>query len=350
MLESLEIKNFRILNNFNIEKLARINLFAGRNNSGKTTLLEALFLMSGFGNPHMGINSNVTRTNFPEQPPPDVIRDVLWKPMFSMLDMERNIEITGDHHQHGPLRLRISREYPNVTELPLQAPDKTTSISDPLSDFALTFFFEKNSRVNRAQIRLTDQGINVDPLDTEFLFPAIFISSRNLIPREEAMRLGQLRKRKQGDLILDSLRTMEPRLNSVEENSTSGHSMIWGDIDLPELVPLQIMGEGMTRVARLVLAISAAENGIVLVDEIETGLHHSVLSKVWEAIDKASRKFNTQIFATTHSFECAEAFCKALDPSSFLYHRLEVDGTGNRSVTYKSEEINAAIRHGFEVR
>lgn len=350
MLESLKIRNFRILGDFNIERLARINLFAGRNNSGKTTLLEALFLMSGFGNPHMGVNSNITRTNFPEQPPPDVIRDVLWKPMFSMLDMERNIEITGHHHQHGLLRLRVSREHPNVTELPLQAPDKTPSISVPLNDFALTFSFQKNSRVNTKQIRLTNQGMQVDPSDIEMLFPAIFISSRNIIPTEEAIRLGQLRKQKQGDLILDSLRTIEPKLRSVEDNSASGLPMIWGDIDLPELIPLQIMGEGMTRVARLVLAISAAKNGIVLVDEIETGLHYSVLPKVWEAIDKASRKFNTQIFATTHSFECTEASSGALDPSSFLFHRLEVDDAGSRCVTYESEEINAAIRHDFEVR
>lgn len=350
MLESLEIKNFRILGDLNIEKLARINLFAGRNNSGKTTLLEALFLMSGFGNPHIGVNSNVTRGGFPEPVPPDVIRDVFWKPMFSTLDMERNIEITGCHRQHGSLRLRISREYPYVNELPLQGPDKTTSVSTPFNDLALTFSFEKNSRANVKQIRLMNQGIQADPPDTEMLFPAIFLSSRNIIPREEAMRLGQLRKRKQGDLILDSLRAVEPRLKSVEDNSASGHPMIWGDIGLPELVPLQVLGEGMTRVARLVLAISAAENGIALVDEIETGLHYSVLSKVWKAIDKASRKFNTQIFATTHSFECAEAFCGALDPNSFLFHRLEVDGTGSRCVTYESEEIDAAIRHDFEVR
>lgn len=348
MLESLNIKNFRILGDLSIERLARINLFAGCNNSGKTTLLETLFLMSGFGNPHIGINSNVTRTSFPEQPPPDVIRDVLWKPMFSMLDMERNIEITGSHRQHGPLRLRISRENPYLNELPLRGPDETTS--SQLGDFALTFSFEKSSKVNVKQIRLTNQGIQVDPPDTESLFPAIFISSRNIVPREEAMRLGQLRKRKQGDFILESLQTMEPRLKSVEENSTSGHSMIWGDVGLPELVPLQVLGEGMTRVARLVLAISAAENGIVLVDEIETGLHYSVLSKVWKAVDKASRKFNTQIFATTHSFECMEASCEALDPRDFLFHRLEVDDTGSRCVTYEPEEINAAIRHDFEVR
>ena len=351
MLESLKIRNFRILDDFDIERLASVNLFAGLNNSGKTALLEALFLMSGFGNPHIGLNSNVTRGGFPEPVPIDVIRDVFCKPMFSTLDMKRSVEITGNHRRHGTLTLRISRERSDVTVIPLKGTDEVTSISAPLNDLVLQFSFERGSRVSVKQIRFTNQGVKIDPPDTEeALFQAIFLSSRNVIPREEAIRLGQLRVRKQEDLILESLRTIEPRLKSIEDNSASGHPMIWGDIGLQELVPLQILGEGMTRVARLILAISAAENGIVLVDEIETGLHYSVLPKVWEAIDMASKKFNTQIFATTHSFECTEAAHSALEQSSFLFHRLEADGMESRCITYGPEEIDAAIRHDFEVR
>ena len=65
--------------------------------------------------------------------------------------------------------------------------------------------------------------------------------------------------------------------------------MIWGDIGLPELIPLPVMGEGMTKIASLVLAIATAKGGIVLVDEIENGLHHSVLPKVWETVDRAAQ-------------------------------------------------------------
>lgn len=60
MLESVRIRNFRVFRDLEIDRLARINLFAGHNNSGKTTLLEALFLLSGGGNPHMTLNVNET--------------------------------------------------------------------------------------------------------------------------------------------------------------------------------------------------------------------------------------------------------------------------------------------------
>ena len=168
--------------------------------------------------------------------------------------------------------------------------------------------------------------------------------------REEAQLLGRLRKHKRGQVLLEALRVIEPRLQSIEDNSASGAPMIWGDIGLPELIPLSAMGEGMTRIARLILAIASTPGGVVLVDEIENGLHHSILPKVWQVVDTAAQQFNTQIFATTHSFECIEAAQPFLCSGDFRLHRLEVSGTENRCVTFKPNGISAAIRHNLEVR
>ena len=126
--------------------------------------------------------------------------------------------------------------------------------------------------------------------------------------------------------------------------------MIWGDIGLSELVPLPAMGEGMTQIARLVLAIASMPDGVVLVDEVENGIHHSALPDVWRAIDETAKQFHTQIFATTHSFECIEAAHQALGPDGFLLHRLEASDAENRCVTFKPNGISAALRHGLEVR
>ena len=184
----------------------------------------------------------------------------------------------------------------------------------------------------------------------EVPFLSIFLSSRVGNPKEDAVRLGVLRKQKQGHLLLEALRVIEPRLQSIEDNSASGAPMIWGDIGLPELIPLSAMGEGMTRIARLVLAIASSPDGVVLVDEIENGLHHSVLPKVWKVVDTAAKQFNTQVFATTHSFECVEATHEALGADGFRLHRLEVSGNENRCVTYEPEVIAAALKHDLEIR
>ncbi len=150
--------------------------------------------------------------------------------------------------------------------------------------------------------------------------------------------------------MLDALATVETRLKSVEDNTASGSPMIWGDIGLPELVPLPLMGEGMTRIARIILAISATPDGVVLIDEIENGLHHAALGKVWQSIETAAIRFNTQVIASTHSFECVEAAYRSLDNSSFLVHRLEEVDDLIRCVSYEPEEIEAAVSHSLEVR
>ena len=126
--------------------------------------------------------------------------------------------------------------------------------------------------------------------------------------------------------------------------------MIWADIGMSELVPLALLGEGMTRIARLVLAISSAPNGLVLVDEVENGLHHTALSNVWKAVESAATQFNTQIVATTHSRECAEAAHDSLDSQSFRLHRLETDGASKRCITYSPGTVAAAMQHELEVR
>ena len=134
---------------------------------------------------------------------------------------------------------------------------------------------------------------------------------------------------------------------SVEDNFAAGVSMIWGDVGLQELVPLNVMGEGMTRIAHLFLAITAAPGGIVLIDDIEYGLHYSVLEKVWLAVSKASSEYNTQIVATTQSLECILTARNALDGQDFCVHRLDhVDGE-IRSVSYNSEELASAISCGL---
>ena len=269
MLERLRIRNYRGFTDLKIDRLTRINLFTGRNSSGKTTLLEALFLLSGAGNAQMALNANLMREfNLAARP---VVPETFWKSIFTGSDMEKTIQIEGRHSAFGSLSLSIANDRSSTIEIPLDDSNRT-SVPELSNSMGLLFSFKMGSRTTtESRVHMTGGGIKVDPADIQPPFQAVFLSSHMGNPREDAMLLGQLRKRKQGDLVVEALRSVEPKLQSVEDNSASGTPMIWGDIGLPELVPLPVMGEGMMRVARLVLAISVAPNGIVLVDEIENG-------------------------------------------------------------------------------
>jgi len=87
-----------------------------------------------------------------------------------------------------------------------------------------------------------------------------------------------------------------------------------------------------------------------MVDELENGLHHSVLPRVWLVLNEAAKQFNTQIFATTHSFECVRAAHNSLAGEDFRLHRLEESDDGNRCITYDPETIAAALEFNLEVR
>lgn len=354
MLKRLEIRNFRVFKALKIDRLSRMNLIAGRNNAGKTSLLEAIFLLAGAGNTQMAINAHVIRGLDPSadgktawQQPVD---ETFWKQLFSDLDMSKPIEIEARHASHGQLALEIASDRPHSAEFSI---DRTggLSMTNLPEERALTFRYRgPEGKEVKNHIRMKERGFEIEQPTIQVPFIATVLLSRIRNTREDAMRLGMLRKQKRGDMLLKALQVVEPKLQSIEDNSASGVPMIWGDIGLSELVPLPVMGEGMTQMARLILAISSVPDGVVLVDEIENGLHHSTLSDVWRVIDEAARQFRTQVFATTHNFECIEAAHHALGPDGFLLHRLEVNGVENRCVTLKSNGIHAAIRHQFEIR
>ncbi len=371
MLQNLEIRNFRLFDHLRMERLGQINLVGGRNNSGKTTLLEALFLLCGTANPELVLRINTFRgfRGLNELVTPTAIRETILKPLFHQFDSSQTIKISGQHDLLDDIELKVTVERQNTVALSLKnhqanasAVDQRDPIQIPSStlvanrenaefnDLRLDYVYGSGEIRSEGHLHVANNGIEMVTPSSENPFLAIFVSSRGGNSIEDATRLGDLRRRKKGDLLVNALKIMEPRLQALEENSVAGYPMIWGDIGLPELVPLSMMGEGMTRIARILLAISTAAGGVVMVDEVENGIHYSVLQKVWSAIADAAERAQVQIFATTHSFECMAAAHQALG-NKLMIHRIEQDKKGeNHCVTLAAEGIAAAVRHGFEVR
>ncbi|MYB36769.1 MAG: AAA family ATPase [Gammaproteobacteria bacterium] len=347
MIEQLEIRNFRGLHRLSMGESTRLNLIAGRNNCGKTSLLEAIFLLSTGGQPAFVLNANVVRLGDPGlQSNVRSIRETFWKPLFSRLDTSQPIEVRAHHREVGQISLEVSLQAAETVELALSDAGTTEA---GLHTEQMVLRYQQGDLTRESSCRLAPSGVELAQQDAAPPFQATIILSRNGQIQEDAVSLGALRTQKRGDLLLHALREVEPRLQSVEDSSASGFPMIWGDIGLDELVPLPAMGEGISRLARIVLAIARCPRGIVLVDEIENGFHHSILPKMWRVVSQAAEAFETQVFATTHSFECVQAADCELEDELAL-HRLEADGDGIRCVTYARDDISAAIKHGLEVR
>ena len=183
------------------------------------------------------------------------------------------------------------------------------------------------------------------------LFASTLLKSRGSGDGSEyAQQLADLRSRKKDQVVLDALKIVEPRLKSVSDISLTGNPLIVGDIGFDKLIPLAAMGDGMNQIARVILKMVYAQDGVALIDEVENGFHYSIQENVWKAIDEMARQSNIQVFAATHSRECVLAAHKAIEPERLRYHRLEqIDGE-IRCRTYSPDILKSAFKFNFEVR
>jgi AAA15 family ATPase/GTPase len=352
MYKSFTIKNFKNFKSLELNDLERVNLIIGKNNSGKSSLLEAILLHN------MNIVSiipiiksrntdllSVTDfkhiiqaffNNFNTKEPIDLIgffeNNKKVSVSFRLLEKEEEIEkinIKIDLNQD------ISSLYPKQPYV-LQAEYKENG---NIKDFYLVFF---------ALGKLMPSSIPVPK------FPVFFLptSFRTSISQEVAL-YSQLRSENYQDKIIKYLRIIEPKINSIEILTLTGEPALYGDVGLDKPILLSFLGEGMSRLTNILLAIGVSKNGVVLIDEIENGFHYSVLKDVWKAISEMAREFNVQIFATTHSYECiqnAHLAFKESDVYDFRVIRLDKIDDQVKPVVMNQEDLDAALELGFEIR
>ncbi len=220
MLERIHITNFRRFRELEVPRTTRINVITGSNNAGKTSFLEAIFLLSSGGNPS-GVNIGRDLRGLAEDTQkPAAVREILWKPMFSALDTGTPIEIAAHHADSGLISVKIS----------LEEDDEIWRKEGAFTDYFLVCTFSRdNGRTATSIYRLTDAGIEFRSKKVKIPFPAkILLPYLDTTGSEAAGLLGALRQQKRGDLVLKALQVIEPRLQSIEDNSASGSPMIWG--------------------------------------------------------------------------------------------------------------------------
>lgn len=358
MYQSFEISDFRCFSKLKVNNLSRVNLIAGVNNVGKTAFLEALFLHCGAYNPRLALNLNALRGIESVKVELGPLVETPWDWLFRDIDTSKEIKLVGTDNKTGVREIRLKviqpQELTKISELIPFESDRTdqTSLSSEYPQ-VLELTNEENGQ-NRYYLILDKSGMRPVPIPPPPPFPTNYLFPRARVPLiEEAHRFGKLETKKQLNILTETLKIVDPRIDSLSLIVIGETPLIHADIGMDRFIPLAFMGDGMSRLASIVLAIVNSPNGVVLIDEIENGLHHSILHKVWQAIGKVARMFNTQVFATTHSMECVvaahEAFVES-GPYDFSLHRLERINESIHDVTYDEEALGAAIEMGFEVR
>jgi len=358
MYRSFEVDNFRCFNRLVVPNLNRINLIAGLNNVGKTAFLEALFLHCGAYNPALTIPVSALRGAGEARIDFSNWGDAPWNSIFRDFDTSRPVRLVGDNESTGrrTLTLTSSSRVGEVANLGKYFAETRDRLTSPLqqSGRVLLLEYEQAGTHGKHELIIDSKGIRVEPPAPPGPFPGFFVSDR--MPSgssEDAELFGKLEIENKQHALLRALRLIEPKLQRLAMVFVGGMPILHGDIGTNRLMPLPLMGGGMSRSLSVILRLCNASRGVILVDEIENGLHHSVMKGLWTTIGELAREFDAQVFATTHSLECItsaqQAFASRVE-RDFSLHRLERAKDSIRVVSYDQQALAAAIETGLETR
>ncbi|MEI7844612.1 MAG: AAA family ATPase [Chloroflexota bacterium] len=321
VLSSFEIHGFRAFEHLKLEKLGKVNLFTGKNNVGKSSLLEALWVYASQGSPSV-LLSILEGRDESEPVSGNYLMELDIKTLMmsvSSLFFGRvgfSADRTSPKLQIGssknPLRIKFLWVTENLNENSPRATREAITLDD-LADAVPGLQIEYGENVKITSfIRFFRRSTQNS--STKFERNCVFVPAGGFSKAEisrywDTTTLGPLE-----NSVLDALRILEPeieRINLVGSTKSTNFRDRTPIVKLRSFespVPLRSLGEGMNRMFGLALALVNAQDGFLLVDEVESGLHYSVLPEMWSFIFQVARKLNVQVFATTHSWDCITGF------------------------------------------
>ena len=370
--EGLDIGHFRAIQRLRIDGLGCVNLITGKNNTAKTTILEAIrILASGasltmlaqvlrlreedFNEGDESIRGSDTDSVFPFS---SLFRGY---PEFSDLVVPILIHGIGGEHPScltiEPTWIAETRGEDGVRRIQTIAP----SVSDDDEGIpGLRIQMDNAERLlsldalRRAPYRGSFRRPDVTDdrrLPCQYVAPGAADRTAALGPLWDRIALSDL----ENDVI-EALKLIDDGISAVSmvggEGTRSSRTAIVRSSRLARPVPLKSFGDGLNRLFGIVLSLVNAKDGLLLIDEFENGLHHSVQEDTWKMIFRLASKLNVQVFATTHSMDAVEAFQKAADdtPEEGVLIRLARKGDLILPTVFCESELSVVTRNQIEVR
>lgn len=349
MFKSLDIKNFRGIRSAEIDGFERVNLFFGKNNCGKSTVLEALFLISGQSNPLLPLSVNSMR-NYMRFSESDLNIE------FFGLNPENKINISVSGDENRWLEIVQIKSQSNVVQL--------GSLGNGESDNAAKVYgiklnYSIGERENRYSSELiikegdAENGkVKIDKRYNENLFSRYLTANASQASIDEQFALLVANKKEKN--VLSILQEIEPGIKDIQLVGTE----LLVDIGESQRLPINMMGDGLRKLFFIIVSIYQCRNGLLLVDEIDNGLHFTAMEVLWKAVLKASVDNNVQIFATTHNIDSLKGLAKVLKQSEYSEYHPDVcefklikkDDSSVVAVKYDYDLFEYAVNQEFEIR
>jgi AAA15 family ATPase/GTPase len=323
MIDSLHIQNYRLFKDLKIDKLGQVNLIAGKNNTGKTALLEALRILA----------SKMELT---------VINDIINK---------RNdwFELSNNDYENSKI---LFYNYKSLFNNHNEIPDNTININEfslKMQSFDAKFGTHIGYSVNNIQnINYNNYNDSIIPNDQ-----SLYVGLENNKKLDDTL-WSLVDAHPEEDDVLLILKIIDSRIMKLSLNNKGEFIVLLGGQIAP--FSLKSLGDGINRLLTIALSLVNSKNKILLIDEFEVGLHHSVQEQLWEIIFKYAKEWNIQVFVTTHSRDTVEAFTYIASKEAYKnmgqYMRLQTSRTTGEIETliYTQESLENSLDLNLETR
>lgn len=302
LLPSLEIENFRAFRHLHIERLARVNLIVGKNNVGKTSLLEALWLYACRGDPgviweQLAVREESTGWSASPVPAPAL------RAIRNLFTQRPDVVAQG-----GTLTIGSAAVPDQRLTLALERHADPTSQQRGLRPFFSLRVGAKTQLFTEFMQHMPERSI--PPAVTNI--PNAIVLAGGLTPAYVTALWDKIALTNLEEDVVAALRMIAPeieRVNMLADPAVGPQRIAMARVQgNGQPIALRSYGDGMFRLFVLAVTLVNAKDGLLLVDEIENGLHYTALHAMWRQIFQVATRLNVQVFATTHSQDCLEAF------------------------------------------
>jgi len=354
MFKVLELANFRGFEQARLAGLARINVFTGLNGSGKTSILEAAFLISGGANAGLAASLYGFRgeSGFP------IGSERIFRTLFRNLNPGTVPKIVASTSERLKTTSRYRREL-SIKPTYAVSPGQATT-SQPPALRGVTFEFVGPSGKETSKWGWTPEAhqlilqpnappqllLGGKPSENRDLILAQYVSPylRNVHPSPHD-NLTRLVKERRADDVLEPLKLIHPQLKGLHPLTENDDKVIMADVGGESLLPISLLGSGVSNALHIVLPFVLHENATILIDEFEDGIHHSLLTPLLRIVLNLARVKRNQVFISTHSNEFIRHFIalandeKATDIAFFRLGRIGLKGLVPRLSLSEAETL-----------
>ncbi|WP_295454286.1 ATP-binding protein [uncultured Thiodictyon sp.] len=361
MYESLTVQGFRAFKSFELSSLTRVNLLVGKNNAGKTSLLDAVEMVTLGGRITSLLRSPQRRAEISFESQDERIRrelDVRHLFFGHRIQESTSFEVTACA-ESMKRRVRCEVRRGQIDQAQLDLLSEQVDLGTPLE----IVMSGTDNPEGTPVLPVSPDGSLLEYRRT-VMAPAPsggppivwFLGTEGPDARVLQQMWDRLVLTPEEDKVISAMKIIEPSIERLAFARTERMSESVAFIKLADedqRMPLGSLGDGIKRLLAQAVYMARAAGGVLLIDEIDTGLHYTTLEAMWRLVIESARRLDVQVFATSHSGDCIRSLAWLQTDAPELAAEVSVhriDRAAPTAVRYSAEDIEIAARHHIEVR